>query len=142
MGSSQAIAVIQGATGERARDGRRLLGLIAVATIPAVVVGAAIEHALRDLFGSPVVAAAFLAANGVPLLFADLRAARSARLERPPNLRSSEHCPAASRPGRPRGRVFVPRAPRDGSAHSLIVAHAEHPVVRGGGLLTRIGCVG
>ena len=60
----------QGAPGE-ARESRHLLLLIVVATIPAVVVGFALEHFVRGLFGSPVVAAAFLAINGVLLLFGE-----------------------------------------------------------------------
>jgi undecaprenyl-diphosphatase len=45
--------------------------LIVVATIPAVVVGFALEHALRRLFGSPVIVAGFLVANGVMLLVSE-----------------------------------------------------------------------
>src|ERR1700674_2890480 len=45
-------------------DARRLFWLIIVATLPAVVVGFALEKWLRGLFGSPVVAAAFLIVNG------------------------------------------------------------------------------
>ncbi len=50
------------------RQSRRLLLLIIVATIPAVVVGAGLEHLLRSLFSSALVAAVFLAINGVLLL--------------------------------------------------------------------------
>lgn len=49
----------------------RLFMLIVVATIPAVVIGFALEHRLRDLFGSPPIAAAFLVANGVMLFLGD-----------------------------------------------------------------------
>ena len=45
----------------------RLLALIVVATIPAVILGFAFEKPLRALFGSPVVAAAFLVVNGFVL---------------------------------------------------------------------------
>ena len=45
----------------------RLLFMIVVATIPAVIVGFAFEHVLRDLFGVPVIAAAFLVVNGIVL---------------------------------------------------------------------------
>ncbi len=55
----------------RVRASRRLLLLIVIATIPAVVVGFALEHAVRGLFGAPAVAAAFLAINGLLLLFGE-----------------------------------------------------------------------
>ena len=46
---------------------RRLFWLLVVATIPAVVVGFAFEKWFRNLFGTPVVAASFLVANGAVL---------------------------------------------------------------------------
>jgi undecaprenyl-diphosphatase len=46
----------------------QVLMLIIIATIPAVVVGGILEHYLRSLFGSPVIAAAFLVVNGVLLM--------------------------------------------------------------------------
>jgi undecaprenyl-diphosphatase len=49
-------------------ESRRVFLLIVIATIPAVVVGFVLEKFLRGLFGSPVVAAAFLVVNGVLLL--------------------------------------------------------------------------
>jgi undecaprenyl-diphosphatase len=52
-------------------DARRLFGLIVVATVPAVIVGFALEKWLRGLFRSPVIAAAFLIANGFLLLAGD-----------------------------------------------------------------------
>jgi len=52
-------------------ESRRVLGLIVVATIPAAIVGAVLEHQLRRLFGTPRVVAAALAANGVLLLLAE-----------------------------------------------------------------------
>jgi len=52
-------------------ESRRIFLLIVVATIPAVVVGALLEHVLRNLFGSPVIAAAFLVVNGALLLFGE-----------------------------------------------------------------------
>ena len=55
----------------------RLFGLIVVATIPAVIIGFALEKGLRHLFGVPVVAAAFLVVNGF-LLFAGERLRRRA----------------------------------------------------------------
>ncbi|MBV9523620.1 MAG: undecaprenyl-diphosphate phosphatase [Alphaproteobacteria bacterium] len=54
-----------------------LLGLIIIATIPAVVIGFALEKELRHLFGVPWVAAIFLIVNGF-VLFAGERLRRKA----------------------------------------------------------------
>jgi undecaprenyl-diphosphatase len=53
----------------------RLLWLIVVATIPAVVLGFALEHWFRALFGAPAAASAFLIVNGF-VLFAGERLRR------------------------------------------------------------------
>ena len=50
------------------QEARRVFKLIVVATIPGVVVGFLLEHFFRNLFGAPVVAAAFLMVNAVMLL--------------------------------------------------------------------------
>jgi len=55
----------------------RLLFLIVVATIPAVILGFALEKWFRSLFGAPAVAAAFLIVNGF-VLFAGERLRRRA----------------------------------------------------------------
>ncbi len=60
-----------GGSAHQVSESRRVLLLIVVATIPAVIVGGALEHPLRRLFGSPVAAAAFLVANGVMLIVAE-----------------------------------------------------------------------
>lgn len=52
-------------------EARRVVALIVLATLPAVVVGFALERPLRALFGTPTVAAAFLVVNGVMLLFGE-----------------------------------------------------------------------
>ena len=52
----------------RTRESRHIAWLLIVATLPAVVLGAGLEHALRRLFGTPVIAAVFLVANGILLL--------------------------------------------------------------------------
>ncbi len=52
-------------------ESRRVFVLIVIATIPAVVIGFALEHFLRDLFASAVIAAAFLVVNGFMLLFGE-----------------------------------------------------------------------
>ena len=55
---------------------RRILLLLVVATIPAAIMGFALEHRLRALFGAPLYAALFLAANGLLLLFGERLRAR------------------------------------------------------------------
>lgn len=58
------------------RESRRVLGLIVIATLPAVIIGFLLEKFFRSLFGTPLVAACFLVANGILLLFGErLRAA-------------------------------------------------------------------
>jgi undecaprenyl-diphosphatase len=52
-------------------ESRRVFLLVVIATIPAVVVGFMLEKLLRGLFGSPMVAALFLIANGALLLFGE-----------------------------------------------------------------------
>ncbi|SME91711.1 undecaprenyl-diphosphatase [Tistlia consotensis] len=52
---------------EERAERRRLIGLMVVATLPAVVVGFALEKTFRELFATPVVAAAFLVVNGAVL---------------------------------------------------------------------------
>ncbi len=52
-------------------EARRVFLLIVIATIPAVIVGALLESVVRGLFASPFVAAAFLVANGLLLLFGE-----------------------------------------------------------------------
>jgi len=49
-------------------ESRRVFVLIVIATIPAVIVGFLLEHFFRNLFGTPLVAAAFLMVNGGLLL--------------------------------------------------------------------------
>ncbi len=58
------------------RESRRVFVLIVVATIPAVVVGFVLERYLRSLFASPLIAAGFLAVNGLLLLFGERLRAR------------------------------------------------------------------
>ncbi len=58
-------------TAKERREQWRLLWLIILATVPAVIVGAGFEKLLRHLFGSPVIAAAFLIVNGAILFGAE-----------------------------------------------------------------------
>jgi undecaprenyl-diphosphatase len=58
------LAFVGVGTGDERRAQWRLLWLIVVATIPAVVLGFALEKWFRQLFGAPSAAAAFLIVNG------------------------------------------------------------------------------
>jgi undecaprenyl-diphosphatase len=60
---------------------RRLLAMLIIGTIPAVIVGFALEHALRSLFGSPPIAAVFLIVNGVVLLIGERLRTRNVKTE-------------------------------------------------------------
>lgn len=69
------------ASPDQVSENRRMFGLIVAATIPAVIVGFLLERFVRGLFGSPLIAAIFLAVNGVLLLFGErLRASTHRRL--------------------------------------------------------------
>ena len=69
--------------GPDSADAWRALGLIVVATLPAVVIGFVFEKLVRDLFATPLVAALFLVANGFLLLIGDwLRMRSEARFAR------------------------------------------------------------
>jgi undecaprenyl-diphosphatase len=105
----------------------RLAWVIVVGTVPAGMLGLALEHKLRTLFASPTAAAAFLVANGVLLLaFERLR-------RRPP------------RPGDYEGDAD-PRIARMGFKQALAIGTAQAAalipgisrsgVTMGGGLLT------
>ncbi len=60
-------------------ESRRVLLLIVIATIPAVILGFLLEKFVRGLFGSPLVAAAFLVVNGLLLLAAERLRGRATR---------------------------------------------------------------
>ena len=55
-------------TPEQTAQARQLATLIVIATIPAVVLGLVLNHFLKSLFATPVIAAGFLVLNGVMLL--------------------------------------------------------------------------
>jgi len=55
----------------RVTESRRILLLLVLATIPAAVIGFALEHKLRELFANPLYAALFLTANGFLLLLGE-----------------------------------------------------------------------
>ncbi|HWB68259.1 MAG TPA: undecaprenyl-diphosphate phosphatase [Mycobacteriales bacterium] len=56
---------------------QRLAWLIVLATIPAGILGLALEHELRTVFAKPVAAAAFLIGNGVVLMLGEQLRRRS-----------------------------------------------------------------
>ena len=55
-------------TPELTAQARQLAMLIVIATIPAVVLGLVLNHFLKSLFATPMIAAGFLVLNGVMLL--------------------------------------------------------------------------
>ncbi len=78
---AQIVGAFFGVGGAKERRERwHLLWLIVVATIPAVVLGAALEKFLRHLFGAPELAAGFLMLNGVILFAAERLRRRDAGL--------------------------------------------------------------
>jgi len=50
---------------------RKIFYLVCAATLPAIILGFALEHKLRDLFGTPALAAFFLIINGFILFIGD-----------------------------------------------------------------------
>ncbi len=78
------LGVIGVGGGRRVADARRLALLIIVATIPAVILGFVFNHFFKTLFASPLIAAGFLAVNGVLLLVGErLRGASAGRTAKP-----------------------------------------------------------
>lgn len=55
-------------TPQRVQESRHIFLLLVVATLPAVLAGGLLEHALRRLFAAPVTVCIFLACNGVLLI--------------------------------------------------------------------------
>lgn len=53
------------------RRERKIFWLVCAATLPAVILGFGLEHRLRDLFGTPALAAFFLIVNGFILFVGD-----------------------------------------------------------------------
>src|SRR3954447_3701575 len=74
-----AIGVLGLAAPHQTGESRRVFVLIVIATIPAVIVGFLLEKFVRGLFGTPVVAAAFLIVNGGLLLFGEWLRGRGQR---------------------------------------------------------------
>ncbi len=74
---AEGLSGLRGRSSRSASGARRLLGLIVVATLPAVVIGFALEKLVRGLFASPFAAALFLILNGFLLLIGDRMRNRS-----------------------------------------------------------------
>jgi undecaprenyl-diphosphatase len=74
-----AVGVFGLSTPQRVRESRHILLLLVVATLPAMVLGAGLEHMLRRLFAAPLMAALFLTANGLLLLFGERLRGRMAQ---------------------------------------------------------------
>jgi undecaprenyl-diphosphatase len=66
-----AVGVLGLSSPQRTRESRHILLLLVIATIPAAVLGAALEHAVRRLFETPLTACAFLVLNGLLLLLGE-----------------------------------------------------------------------
>jgi len=66
-----ACAVIGRGQSETVRRERKIFWLICAATLPAVVLGFALEHKLREFFGAPALAAVFLILNGCILFLGE-----------------------------------------------------------------------
>jgi undecaprenyl-diphosphatase len=66
-----AIGVLGLGGAHRVKESRGVFVLIVIATVPAVILGFVAEKFFRGLFGTPVVAAAFLLVNGCLLLFGE-----------------------------------------------------------------------
>lgn len=68
----------------RVAEARRMTMLIVIATIPAVILGFTLNSFFRLLFGTPLVAACFLALNGLMLIFGErLRGRVGAEVTKP-----------------------------------------------------------
>ncbi|HVC55998.1 MAG TPA: undecaprenyl-diphosphate phosphatase [Stellaceae bacterium] len=68
---AEGLTGLGGRSSRSSAEARRLLMLVVVATLPAVVIGFALEKTVRGLFASPLIAAMFLIVNGFVLLLGD-----------------------------------------------------------------------
>jgi undecaprenyl-diphosphatase len=105
----------------------RLAWVIVVGTVPAGILGLALEHKLRTLFASPTAAAAFLVVNGVLLLAFE-------RLRRRPPQQGDYEGDADPRIARMSFRQAF--AIGTAQAAALIPGISRSGVTMGGGLLT------
>ena len=63
-----AIGVLGLSTPQRVRESRYIFLLLVIATIPAALLGAVLEHQIRKLFETPLIACVFLVLNGALLI--------------------------------------------------------------------------
>jgi undecaprenyl-diphosphatase len=108
----------------------RLGWLLVAGTIPAGILGLALEHKLRDVFASPASAAAFLIVNGVILLAAERLRRRAP--ERAPASHSSVADDAAIATALTWRRAFAIGVAQ---AAALIPGISRSGITMGGGLL-------
>lgn len=66
-----ACAIIGRGDAKTVKRERKIFALVCAATLPAIILGFALEHKLRDVFGTPVLAAAFLIVNGFILFIGE-----------------------------------------------------------------------
>src|SRR5215475_1015855 len=95
---------------------QRLAWMIVLATIPVGLVGLVAEHPFRVLFGKPIVAAVFLAINGLILIAGE-------RFRRPDSLKADERIAARREAelvaaGGPAGTRPTAPGPAPGPAHA------------------------
>jgi undecaprenyl-diphosphatase len=107
----------------------RLGWVIVIGTIPAGILGLALEHALRTLFASPTAAAIFLTVNGVLLLLFE-------RYRRRPPMRDEDEGDAAADSRIARMSFRQAAAIGTAQAAALIPGISRSGVTMGGGLLT------
>ncbi len=107
----------------------RLGWVIVVGTIPAGILGLALEHALRTLFASPTAAAIFLAVNGVLLLAFE-------RYRRRPPQRDEDEGDLAADARISRMSFKQAAAIGTAQAAALIPGISRSGVTMGGGLLS------
>ncbi len=62
------IGVLGLSSAQRSRESRYIFLLLVIATIPAALLGAVLEHQLRRLFENPLIACVFLVLNGLLLI--------------------------------------------------------------------------
>ncbi|HTU53563.1 MAG TPA: undecaprenyl-diphosphate phosphatase, partial [Acetobacteraceae bacterium] len=74
-----ALGVLGTGGAHQVHESRRVFLLIVVATVPAVIIGLALQHFIARLFGTPAAAALFLIANGALLLAGERLRGRSGR---------------------------------------------------------------
>jgi len=102
--------------GRNAADARRALGLIVIATIPAVVIGVLFEKLVRGLFASPLIAALFLIVNGFVLLLGDRLRRRDSRVAPGWELHNPLEWSSALAIGLWQCLAFIPGISRSGAA--------------------------